>query len=132
MQLGRDQLGAKISRELVDIAAARQLVKRHAGTRDREHVRTVTAQRVFEQHRSVIENFLLHIPERQRLVAGQGRVFWAGSANLVFDLIEFRLQLVEFVFEIGRLLFLITRKRNTGELLGDLLLTIEVVLLLLK
>ena len=81
---------------------------------------------------SIIKNFLLHIGQRQRLVPGQRRILWTGSANLVFDLIEFRLQFVEFVFEIRRLLLLIAGQRNAGELFGNLLLPIEIVLLLLQ
>ena len=62
----------------------------------------------------------------------QRRVLRTGRANLVFDRIEFGLELVEFVFEIRRLLFLIARQSNAGELFGNRLLPIEVVLLFLE
>ena len=74
----------------------------------------------------------MHFSERKRLHRSQRRVFRTGRANLILDLIEIRLELVEFFFQIRRLIFRISTERDAGELLRDLLLPIEIVLLFLE
>jgi hypothetical protein len=69
----------------------------------------------------------LDLSKRKRLATGQSSIFGTGRANLVFDLIEFGLQFVEFFFQVRRLLLiLVLGEVDTHQLLSDVLLGVEI------
>ena len=124
---------AKVRGQFVNRSARRQLVEHSVRLSNDPQVRLLGAQTVFQQRRARVKYLLLHLSERKRLARSQRRVLWAGSSDLVFNLVEFRLQLVELTFEFRRFLFFrIRSETESNQLFGNILLSIEVSLLALE